>query len=329
MGEHPEQGVGLWRDFFRGEASLLFQKHSALKEAGQHKGLGWLFGGVPMYPSSSCPFWRVPFPRPLDRLGRGPRPTKEERDGGAWFLRAAAQRCKAPSFGGLGPQTTPRLRAPLLYARPTPRSSPGGVPEMRDGPGGGRGVAGWVTRPPRPPSRRRPPAGPGVRRAVRRVRGGRGRAAVRALRRRLPLALPLPRRRSARVSAMARGWGRTQRPPPPRGSRLHPAAPGRARAARSLSSALRRAVLRCRSCSGDAGPAPAEGAPAPSPARPAPGPAKVSAPVRGGGLGVERWRQSIWRSSSGAPFAGFHHIPQQVFLLSTQWFCYERILSVI
>ncbi|KAK1344274.1 hypothetical protein QTO34_014839 [Cnephaeus nilssonii] len=35
------------------------------------------------------------------------------------------------------------------------------------------------------------------------------------------------------------------------------------------------AVLRCRSCSGDPGPAPGEGAPAPSPARPAPGPAKA------------------------------------------------------
>ncbi|MBZ3871431.1 Autoimmune regulator [Sciurus carolinensis] len=35
--------------------------------------------------------------------------------------------------------------------------------------------------------------------------------------------------------------------------------------------------LRCKSCSGDPGPAPGEGAPAPSPARPAPGPAKVSA----------------------------------------------------
>ncbi|XP_036304525.1 autoimmune regulator [Pipistrellus kuhlii] len=35
------------------------------------------------------------------------------------------------------------------------------------------------------------------------------------------------------------------------------------------------AVLRCRSCSGDPGPAPGEGPPGPSPARPAPGPAKT------------------------------------------------------
>uniref|UniRef100_A0A8C0PG81 Autoimmune regulator n=1 Tax=Canis lupus familiaris TaxID=9615 RepID=A0A8C0PG81_CANLF len=39
---------------------------------------------------------------------------------------------------------------------------------------------------------------------------------------------------------------------------------------------------RCRSCSGDAGPAPGDGAPASTPARAAPGPAKVSA-ARGGG----------------------------------------------
>lgn len=127
-------------------------------------------------------------------------------------------------------------------------------------------------------------AGPHVGRAVRSVRGRRGCAAVRSLRRRLPLALPLSRRVQARVSAMAgeAGWGGG-----PRGYGKDPSTPpGRARAARSLFS-VRSTVLRCRSCSGDPAPTPApalapapgEGAPAPSSARQAPGPAKVSAAV--------------------------------------------------
>ncbi|XP_026897117.2 autoimmune regulator [Acinonyx jubatus] len=48
------------------------------------------------------------------------------------------------------------------------------------------------------------------------------------------------------------------------------------------------AVPRCRSCSGDAAPAPEEGAPAPTPARAAPGPAKAGDSSAGHELGVHR-----------------------------------------
>lgn len=227
------------------------------------KGAGLAFGGVPMYPSSSCLFWRVPFRRPLDQpwVGGGGGWGSQSHPGGARLGHMVSAGCgQAPPSGAGTPNHPSPARAPPHGPVPAGPWERGGL-MLRSAP---LPAAVTAVR----------PAGPDARRAVRSVRGRHGRAAVRALRRRLPLALPLPRRRPARVSATARGWGApigSARVPPA------PTTPGRARAARSLSSASRRAVLRCRSCSGDPGPPPGEAAPAPSPARPAP--AQVGAPL--------------------------------------------------
>lgn len=171
---------------------------------------------------------------------------------------------------GLDPQTAPLLRAPHHAVQP------------RAFPGEERGLRVRRVPLPVPGHGSFHPAGPGDRRTVRSVRRRHRGAAVRALRRRLPLALPLPGGRPARVSVTA--WGRSGAPSgSARDSRLHPTISGPAGAAHSLSPSPRRAVLRCRSCSGDPAPAPGEGAPAPSPARPVTGPAKVSDPVGEGG----------------------------------------------
>lgn len=163
------------------------------------------------------------------------------------------------------------------------------VPEL---PGAGQRAWPCAPPPPHPGSPRCSAPGPRGR-AVRRVRGRHGRAAVCALRRRLPLALPLPRdRRAARVSATTAGA-------PRRGGTPLAAAPP------TPSSAVRRAVPRCRSCSGDAAPAPVEGATAPNPARAALGPAKVSASR--GGLTPRGWGgRDTSRDRPGARFPGVH-----------------------
>lgn len=178
-------------------------------------------------------------------------------------------------------------------------------------------------------------AGPHVGRAVRSVRGRRGCAAMRSLRRRLPLALPLSRRGQARVSAMAgeAGWGGG-----PRGyGKDLSTPPGQARAARSLFS-VRRAVLRCRSCSGDPAPTPApapapapgEGAHSPSSARQAPGSAKVSVAVgKGVHVGKGEVGKPISRVGSLASFAGSHYIPNRVVLIYMQGFCLNRLFFLV
>lgn len=122
---------------------------------------------------------------------------------------------------GLDPETSDPLPYPV---RPSQPFSSGGVPAVPNA-----RCSGHRHYPPPPPNPRLArvlghPAvvcrstGPGARRTLRGVRGRRGRAAVRTLRGRLPLALPLSRRRrSARVSAgpgrgRASGRGRAGAP---------------------------------------------------------------------------------------------------------------------
>lgn len=116
-------------------------------------------------------------------------------------------------------------------------------------------------------------AGPDAQRKVWGVRKRRGCAAVRTLRSRLPLALPLPGDRStARVSVVGGGGGRGGR------RQLHPTHPTpRGAPATQASCPPPSTSLRCKSCSGDRDPG--EAMRASSPPR-APEPPKVSAGLR-------------------------------------------------